>query len=773
MSNTISGGISFGGIGSGMDMNAIVGQLKKVQEIPVNRLTLTKAENEYRINALEAVLKQMRESNSILKKFNTPGKMLSLNIESSNEGVASATIVGNADLTESSYKIDVKQLAKSSIYTLEKTFDKKDSVITTKDGKFSYTYKGEKREIDVPANTTLEQFVKRLNNDSLNPGVKASIVKNGSGYVLQVQGKDTGKESELFISSDLDGFSSSGGSALFTGKETVISTSQQSFAYEYNGKKYSFDVKAGMTAEQFVEEFNKDTKQDAVQAKLVREGSDYKIKFFDKSSDTELTNKELTNMSGPDILTKGTTLSGKNSVVSTSATTFTAQFAGGKNVSVNVSANMTLDKFVEEFNKNNQGIKAELVGNGSGYTVQYKDDKGEVIKPEQANGIPSLSVTAGSKDNWHVQHAQDAIFKLGGQNREFTSDTNKLTEVVEGMEITLKSEGETVLTVASDRSKLKENIHEVVDAINLIKKTVLELSKVDEKKETTKPEDGEMSSQLTWQKGSALTGNYGIQLFLSDFNKVTTSMGGGFRKKSDVNDIFGDAFTVLSEIGIKTNAKSGDPNFGLLEIDEEALDKALADDPDAVMELLSSPLGGTTPSNEFTVASAGLHARPGTYEVTYDVDAKGHATNVKINGVLAQTDPQYPGRWTVGDPKNPAVGVAIQFPTSGGMKPGTGNKSEIRIRQGKINEMASFIDRELVQSDVAGVEQGKIPTIISGFKKTIENVEAKIKLETERIAQWERRERLKFSRLEETLTKYNQQMGSIASIAGGMMAGAK
>ena len=340
-----------------------------------------------------------------------------------------------------------------------------------------------------------------------------------------------------------------------------------------------------------------------------------------------------------------------------------------------------------------------------------------MIKPETASGIPGLEVTAGSKDNWHVQNAQDAIFKLGGQDREFTSDSNKLTEVVEGMEITLKSEGETVLTVASDRSKLKENIYAVVDAINIVKKTVLELSKVDDKKETTKPEDGEMSSQLTWQKGSALTGNYGIQLFLSDFNKITTGMGGGFRKKNDVNDVFGDTFTVLSEIGIKTNAKSGDPNFGLLEIDDEELDKALADDPDAVMELLCAPLGGTTPSNEFTVASAGLHARPGTYEVTYDVGADGKATNVYINGAKASTDPQYPGRWTVGDTTNPAVGVAIQFPTSGGMKPGTNIKSEIRIRQGKINEMSSYFDRELVQSDVAGVEQGKIPTIISGFKE--------------------------------------------------------
>ena len=104
------------GIGSGMDMKFHSRSgLKEYKKFLFDRLTLTKAENEYRFNALEAVLQQIHNTNSILKKFNTPGKMLSLNIESSTPGVASATIVGNAELTESSYKIDVKQLAKSSI----------------------------------------------------------------------------------------------------------------------------------------------------------------------------------------------------------------------------------------------------------------------------------------------------------------------------------------------------------------------------------------------------------------------------------------------------------------------------------------------------------------------------------------------------------------------------------------------------------------------------------------------------------------------------------
>ncbi len=960
MSNTISGGISFGGIGSGMDMNAIVDQLKKVQEIPVNRLNLTKAENEYRIQALEAVLQQMRDSNSILKKFNTPSKLLNLNIESSTSSVASATVLGNAELTEGSYKIDVKQIAKASIYTSNNTFDKKDSIInnsgTTK--KFGYTYKGVTRELEVPNGTTLEQFVKRINNDAQNPGVKASLVKSGSGYMLQIQGKDTGKDAELIISSDLDSFKSS--EKLFTGSDIVINNSvnPSTMKYSYKGKEYSFEVKANMTAKDFVDEFNKDTNQ-AVKAKLTRVGSDYKIEFTEKGNNTPVnlkissdipvlggknftnandianttgqaqelsynykgkkysvtvnpnetvqqvidkinakstgqkpdhpgltarfdtstnqivfdhqevfiessngknievklndgkkdykftvadglnvesyveqfnkyakdnkldikaeldnttkkikytnkdgtstssvkitatndknniidgtgtyTEKTVTDISGftsdMDGFGKKQVLSGKDTLVNNSgnAETFTVEFEGGKQVSFNVPQGTTLEKFVELFNQNTNstGIEAKLVQGASGYKVEYidKNNQDAVVSPSKvtANNMPGLDTA--SNGNWHVQHAQDAIFTINGMNKEITSESNKLTEVIEGMEITLKSEGETVLTVASDTSKLKENIREAVDAINLVKKTILELSKVDEEKETTNPDDNKMSSQLTWQKGSALTGNYGVQLFLTEFNTINTSMGGGFRKKDAVDDIFGDTFTVLSEIGIKTNANAGDPNFGLLEIDEEKLDKALEEDMDAVVELFSAPLGGTTPSAEFTVASAGMHARPGNYEVKYDVNANGEAENVYINGVKAQTDPEFPGRWTVADPKNDAAGVAIQFP-NGGMATGTGFTSEVRIRQGKINELSSFLDRELVQTTVTGVEQGKIPTIIAGLRANIKNIETKIDQETDRIALWEQRERLKFSRLEEVLTKYNSQMNSIASMASGMM----
>jgi flagellar hook-associated protein 2 len=338
-----------------------------------------------------------------------------------------------------------------------------------------------------------------------------------------------------------------------------------------------------------------------------------------------------------------------------------------------------------------------------------------------------------------------------------------LSEVIEGMDITLKSTGTTILNTVQDKDKIKENILEVVDALNMVKGTILQLSKVDSEKDVGEYDTEKLSSSLTWQMGSALTGNYGVQLVLSSYNNIVSGMSYGFKKKDSVDDIFGDLYTTLSELGITTNTNSGSDSFGLLEVDETKLDEALEKDSAAVINLLSSSMTGTTSSADFTVASTGVAAKAGSYSVTYDVDANGQATNVYINGVLAQTDSNFPGRWTVGDMSNEAAGVAIQF-ANGGMAQGS-YSSSINIRQGKLNELIEFLDQETTSSDVEGVDQGHIPTIIASFRETVDQLKEKIDSETTRIANWEQREKLKYSRLEQTLTEYNSKMNTISSYA--------
>lgn len=911
MSNTISGGISFSGLGSGVDSDSIIKSLKSTQEIQKNRYSLTQAEYEYRISALEEVITQMKDAMSVLQKFNTANKMYNLSIDSSDSAIASAIVKKTGDIPQGSYTLDVTKTATSSLYCYKTVFDSKDSIIndTGNNETFTYTYKGVTRNINVANGTNLEQLVSRINNDAKNPGVRATLIKNGDGYMFQIQGTDTGAKADLSISSTLSSLDST--SKVYTGTNTVMSMVDSTFSYFYDGKERSFNIPAGMTYDEFVTKFNEDSRQ-PLKANLKLTGSTYTLEFSNRTTGASVsglkTNSSLGALGGKtfsyatDVINNTNSTKkisyeylGKNYSVniddgatvqdlidkinanpahdgleasfnsSTGQIDFTYKDGiinpdqdttvkitndKGKEYVISLEKDMSLRDYTEQFNayaqKNNLDVRAKIeIDASNNATIKYVDGDGnptaltvecddipeiagngtiavDYVTPKagyfsadlegfgkrpvisgqlmaeaardafnddpanQSAGI-TAEVAAGASgykliykdaggneialdgDKWYKQEAQDAEFFVNGWEQKFTSSSNTLSEVIEGMEITVKSTGKTVLNTVQDKDKIKENIQEVVDALNMVKGTILELSKVDSEKDVGEYDTEKLTSALTWQMGSALTGNYGVQLVLSNYNSLVSSMSTGFTKKQSVDDVFGDFYTTLSELGITTNTNSGSDGFGLLEIDEEKLDEALEKDPEAVINLLSSSMTGTTTSADFTVSSTGVSAKAGSYNVTYDVDENGQATNVYINGVLAQTDSNYPGRWTVGDMKNDAAGVAVQF-ANGGMAQGS-YSSTINIRQGKINELIDFLEQETASSTVTGVEQGHIPTIIASYRETIDQLQDKIDSETARISSWEQREKLKYARLEQTLTNYNSKLSTISSYAQQLNAG--
>lgn len=904
MSNTISGGISFSGLGSGVDSDSIIKSLKSVQEIQKNRYSLTQAEYEYRISALEEVVTQMKDALSVLQKYNTANKMYNLSIDSSDSAIASATVKKTGNIPQGSYTLDVTKTATSSLYCYKTVFDSKDAIINPKDGNdetFTYTYKGVTRNINVAKGTNLEQLVSRINNDAKNPGVRATLIKNGDGYMFQIQGTDTGAASDLSISSTLSSLDST--SKVYTGTNGVMSVADSTFTYFYDGKERSFNIPAGMTYDEFVTKFNEDSRQ-PLKANLKLTGSTYTLEFSNRTTGASVSglkiNSTLEALGGKafgaatDVINSSGSAKkvsyaylGKNYSVDVDSgatvqdlidkinanpahdgleasfnsstgqidftykdgiinpdqdTTVKITNENGKEYVISLEKDMSLRDYVQQFNsyaeKNKLDVKAQIeIDASNNATIKYVDSDGnptaltvecddipeiagngsiavnytaakagcfsadlegfgkrpvisgkadaeaarDAFNADPANAGTTAEVVEGASgykliykdaggneivldgDKWYKQDAQNAEFYVNGWEQKFTSSSNTLSEVIEGMEITVKSTGKTVLNTVQDKDKIKENITEVVDALNMVKGTILELSKVDTEKDVGEYDTEKLTSSLTWQMGSALTGNYGVQLVLSNYNNLVSSMSTGFTKKQSVDDVFGDFFTTLSEIGISTNTSSGSDGFGLLEIDEEKLDEALENDPEAVINLLSSSMTGTTTSADFTVSSTGVSAKSGSYKVTYDVDENGQATNVYINGVLAQTDSNYPGRWTVGDLNNDAAGVAIQF-ANGGMAQGS-YSSSINIRQGKVNELIDFLEQETASSTVTGVDKGHIPTIIASYRETIDQLQDKIDSETERISSWEQREKLKYARLEQTLTDYNSKLSTISSYA--------
>ncbi len=79
------------------------------------------------------------------------------------------------------------------------------SSVTSTAGTFTYSYAGNAvKTLQVPANTTMENLVKMINEDANNPGVTASIVNDGLGtaqsYHLVLTGKNSGAANNIQIS---------------------------------------------------------------------------------------------------------------------------------------------------------------------------------------------------------------------------------------------------------------------------------------------------------------------------------------------------------------------------------------------------------------------------------------------------------------------------------------------------------------------------------------------------------------------------------------------
>ncbi len=397
------------------------------------------------------------------------------------------------------------------------------------------------------------------------------------------------------------------------------------------------------------------------------------------------------------------------------------------------------------------------------------------------SGVPSEGSFAGSltgSDAWEVQASQDALFKVDNWPQDLTSSTNEVEGVLEGITLSLRDVGTAQITVAADTDSVKANIQTVLDSINSVLKKIQDLTAITEDVSDSYDDTGQSLSNTS---GSALTGNYSTQLFLSRFKSEISSHPPGFQPMK-ADDIFsGDFISSLAQMGIKVSSDVDDPNFGLFAIaphgttesiqalDQEAFDNAIANNLEDVINFFSASDEGTSSSANFRYNNHidGL-TRPGTYDVTYSVDASGKPINVFINGSLAAASETDPNTFSVGSGAGDAGGMAI---TIDNLAPGS-YSGTVSVQQGKVSQLEDFLAAELKyvapkESDPGlSDENGGLQIAAEGAKSLIEQLDNKIAEESERLARWENTERLKFARLDTLLGTYNGQMEMLAQQIG-------
>ena len=201
------------------------------------------------------------------------------------------------------------------------------------------------------------------------------------------------------------------------------------------------------------------------------------------------------------------------------------------------SANVVTDNFGSRLvvSSSNTGEGTDISLSGVGLDVD-----GTKVIP-----ATSTKASAGSVGALAV----DAKFTLDGLS--ISSPTNKLDGTVSGLSMTLQSTGSSQVLVTTNTDGLKASIQKFVDSYNAVVKAIGTLTK------PSLDDDGKPTIP------AALTGDAMPRAILAAMRGPLTETGSG------------DKLTVLSQLGITTDQKTGELNFDSVKFGTAMNDKKL------------------------------------------------------------------------------------------------------------------------------------------------------------------------------------------------------
>lgn len=432
---------------------------------------------------------------------------------------------------------------------------------------------------------------------------------------------------------------------------------------------------------------------------------------------------------------------------------------GDATYTIDVPGGATLSEFASLINNasgNNDDVRASIINEGSAYHLQIR---GMDLGADNTVTINDTGFDAMGPDAFtNTQKAQNAQIKVDGfpaaADEWIERSTNTIDDVIDGVTLQLKkatgSDGVNV-DVTLDSDAMVEAIETVVESINTILQLLMDLrdqGTVSSSVSTATASDDEDDDDDDSTSASVLASNYGIKLVQSSLKSILSTKGLGF-SYYNATDGTGDLFTSLSTIGISTDADEDSETFGLLVIDYDELEAAIKKDPQAVAELLSADVAGSTDSGDFSFDSAiSGTTRAGEYDVSYTIE-NGKITSAYINGNAASIS-----GWTItGASGKDEQGLAISVDnTEDGAYTGA-----VYLKQGKIGQLVDTLE------DMTSSE-GTLQIMENSFQDILDQYSQSISREEQRLDLVERRLRTRYSNLETLLTSYDNLSSTIDSL---------
>jgi len=182
---------SLGGVGSGLDTQALITGLVGASQGPINALKDKQGQTQSAVSTLSDISSALAGFKSAVSALSTPSGVGSFTGTSSSSAIA-ITTSGTAQ--PASYSMNVKQLAHEQ-RTYSNTFSSPSTALGQTGMLSIQIGSGTATNISIDSSDTLDQVVTKINASGAR--VNASTFFDGTNYRLQVRGIDTGKDNAI------------------------------------------------------------------------------------------------------------------------------------------------------------------------------------------------------------------------------------------------------------------------------------------------------------------------------------------------------------------------------------------------------------------------------------------------------------------------------------------------------------------------------------------------------------------------------------------------
>ncbi|WP_104202035.1 flagellar filament capping protein FliD [Billgrantia saliphila] len=243
-------------------------------------------------------------------------------------------------------------------------------------------------------------------------------------------------------------------------------------------------------------------------------------------------------------------------------TTLTLNFADSElDHTISIAADSTLEDVRDAINSDpDAAVTASIVNDGAGYRLSLMSKDAGEQAAITGTDFAAMANQATLTDATVVQAGQDARLEVNGI--AITSASNQVEGAIQGVTLTVANEGSSSVVVEQDTRAVRNAISDFVEGFNALKGTIGKLTAFD-------AESGEAAELL---------GDSAVRSVESQLRSV---LAGGVASEEG-------GFSMLSDIGISLKLD------GTLEIDEQRLDSAIANQQDALSDFFagSDSLGG-------------------------------------------------------------------------------------------------------------------------------------------------------------------------------------